>query len=115
MSDSSMGTCDYTTFHGLQCWYVKIMEKYGWIVLASCINSSNTCNKQDKIHKKHKVKCYLTEIESFLRHCKTKITTLNNIDSKQDIQIIHDKIELFYNTILPQLNTLWNKENVFED
>ena len=107
-----MATCEYTTVQGLQCWYVKIMEKYGWIILASCVK--NSCSTEDKLHKKHKVKCYLSEIESFCKHCKTKISSLTDADSKQDIKIIHDKIELFYNTILPQLNALWSNGNAFE-
>ena len=112
---SNMTTNEYMTYYSLQCWYVEIIKQYGWIILTSCINSSNTCSKEDYIHKKHKVKSYLSEIESFLRHCKTKIIILNNVDSKQDIQIIHDKIELFYITILAQLNALWIKDNIFED
>ncbi len=110
MSDSGLATCDNTTFHGLQFWYVKIVEKYGWMVLGSVV--SMNCSSEDKQHKKMKIRCYLSEIESFCKHCEVKMKQLTDEDRKQDIQIIYNKIKIFNKNIIIQLSEMW-KNNTF--
>uniref|UniRef100_A0A6C0H804 Uncharacterized protein n=1 Tax=viral metagenome TaxID=1070528 RepID=A0A6C0H804_9ZZZZ len=108
---SDMSSCDFATCCGLEKWFVHIIEKYGWMTLTMA--TLNDCSNVDKKHKIHKIKCYLSQLDSFCQHCNVRINQLNNTNPDcvelQDINIIHNKILIFREIVNVQLNTCKSK------
>jgi len=97
--------CNVVTYDGLHCCYVKLIEKYGRIILYF----SETCTEKETLHRKSKVENYIKELEHLIFQCQRKLSLLVDEDKKDDILIIHDKVTKFHSNITPFLIKLLNQ------
>ena len=68
------------TFHGLQEWYKKKVEKLGWVVIAHHKGNMD------------KVKCYLSGLERLKLSIEHKMKHMHDTDKKHDLEIMHENI-----------------------
>ncbi len=68
------------TFHGLQEWYKKKVEKLGWMVLAHHKGNMD------------KVKHYLKSMERLKLSLEHKITHIKDEDKKEDLEIMLENL-----------------------
>jgi len=72
--------CAYATHQGLSVWYKHLFEELGWMVLAKNRGMSD------------KVSVYLHSIRRFKNSIEYKITTTQEKDRRNDLQIMHSNV-----------------------
>lgn len=105
-----MATCGNATYLGLNHWFKSLSDRLGWIVITA---DTTDCNKIEIRHKKHKLKSYVSELESFLSHVQKKIDTTKDEDKINDLIIMHKKMCCFSDNVLLQIEHLWKTNNHF--
>ena len=83
--------------------FVKIIEKYGWIIMAYICSSNNS---EYESYLKYKIKFYIHEIYNFILHCEKASTRYSSISRTTDILIILNKIKSFCNIISSKLKNI---------
>jgi predicted ATP-binding protein involved in virulence len=72
--------CALVTHHGIAGWYKHLFEELGWMILAK------------KRGMMDKVGTYLHSLQRFKNSIEYKISTTQERDRKQDLQIMHSNI-----------------------
>lgn len=69
------------TFHGVQCWYQRAFEKFGWMLLAN------------KYQRKYKVDAYLEDLVQLSAALSQKIDNIEDNDKKKDLRILSEHVK----------------------
>ena len=72
-----------TTMYGLQLWYVSMVEKLGWMILAK---------SKDGVH--DKLISYKQKLFRLEEKIKCKMNTIHDIDNQNDLRIMLNDVQL---------------------
>ncbi len=80
------------TYECLQHWHKHKFEKLGWMVLALKEMQTNE-DPEVKEHMSNKINNYLQSLNALAKSIAEKITTVNDIDRKNDLMILQQNTQ----------------------
>ena len=80
MPNKTKKGCTDVTYKGLQKWYVSMFEQLGWMVLSKAKGMS------------YKLPTYKTSLQKLKCAIEKKISYINDIDKKKDLEIMHENL-----------------------
>jgi hypothetical protein len=78
------GRCCEATFKGIQQWYKSVFEQLGWMILAKDKGMTD------------KISVYINSIYRIHMAIEQKIKKTNDLDKKEDLQIMLDNVKYFW-------------------
>jgi hypothetical protein len=81
--DNLLMECPDVTYHGLEKWFQMMMEKLGWMVLAS-----NKMTGAEQKHSREKIEQYKNSIEHFITKAETKMACTYEKDRQNDLLVL---------------------------
>jgi hypothetical protein len=85
-----MSVRDYT-FNGLSKWYVKMVEKFGWIIVSN--GKMTLADADDKSHYATKITSYISGLKSLSKKLVEGSSSFADLDRKHDCKVMLSHLE----------------------